>query len=239
MTEQMLREQICLIGQLMHRNHYIDGTGGNISARLDDGHVLTTSSGLAKGFMTPDQLIIVDLTGQRVETTSTNGSLRPTSELAMHLECYRKRPDVGGVVHAHPITTIALTIAGYALHSCLIPEAVVLLGVVPVVPYATPGSSENIAIIGELIIQHDALMLSHHGSLTVAKTVWDAYMMLESLEHIAHIVSCVQQLGGAKTFLQRDQIEKLLAIRERLGLIKPGDREAIYNLINSGKAVRE
>lgn len=229
MDEQGLREQICLIGELMHRNHYIDGAGGNISARLDDRHILTTPSGAAKGFMTPEQMMVVDLEGQRVGTA--NEQLRPTSELLMHLECYRQRPDIGGVVHAHPATAIALTIAGYDLHTCLIPEVIVLLGVIPTLPYGTPSSDENVTLIGKLIHQHDAMMLSYHGSLTTAKTVWDAYLQLENLEHNAQIISQVQQLGGAKTRLESAQVEKLLAIRERLGLMKPGDRETIYALV--------
>lgn len=237
MNEQELREQICLIGQLMHRNQYIDGAGGNISGRLDNGHILTTPSGVAKGFMTPDQMIVVDLAGQRVSVSTAHEPLRPTSELLMHLECYRQRPDIGGVVHAHPITAIALTIGGYELHSCLIPEVIVLLGVVPTLPYATPASDENIGLIGKLIHQHDALMLAYHGSLTVAKTVWDAYLRLENLEHNARIICAVQQLGGSRTRLEREQVDKLLSIRERLGLMRPGDREAFYRLLDSSAEV--
>ena len=98
MNEQELREQMCLIGQLMHRNGYVDGASGNISARLDSEHILTTPSGLAKGFITPDQIITVDMNGRRVYSPNpANQHLRPTSEIAMHLECYRQRPDVQAV----------------------------------------------------------------------------------------------------------------------------------------------
>ncbi|MEZ4671478.1 MAG: class II aldolase/adducin family protein [Anaerolineae bacterium] len=225
MTEQELREQICLIGQLMHRGHYIDGKAGNISARLDQKRILITPSGLAKGFMSPEQLLIVDLEGTPIEGASNQTSMRPSTELRMHLECYRQRPDVGGVVHAHPVTAIALTIAGLNFTECLIPESVVLLGAVPILAYATPGSDENLEVVGKAIQDNDVLMLSHHGSLTVAKTVWDAYLLLETLEHDACIISKVQELGGVKVILDSSHIEKLLAVRERLGLLKFGDRE--------------
>src|SRR6185436_12695776 len=100
MDEKSLRDQICLIGRLMHQREYIDGASGNISARLDENRILATPSGLAKGFMSPDQLIIVNMEGERIdEPTATNADLRPTSELLMHLECYRQRADVQGVVH--------------------------------------------------------------------------------------------------------------------------------------------
>src|ERR1051325_4995874 len=123
MNETELREQMCLIGQLMHRNGYVDGASGNISARFDSEHILTTPSGLAKGFMTPEQIITVDMNGQRVNSPNElNQNLRPTSEIAMHLECYRQRSDIQGVVHAHPPVSIALTISGHDFTECLIPE---------------------------------------------------------------------------------------------------------------------
>lgn len=225
MNERELREQICRIGQLMYMNGYIDGASGNISARLDNGRVLATPSGLAKGFMLPDHLIVVNMRGERIDApTDLNAELRPTSELAMHLECYKQRPDVNGVVHAHPPTSVALTIAGYDFRRCVVPEAVVLLGMVPTTPYATPASVENRDAIRELIKFHDAIMLAHHGSLTVADTVWDAYMRLETLEHTAKILFMAEQMGGARNIAPH-QVEKLIAVRRQLGLERPGDQE--------------
>ena len=225
-SEHALREQICNIGRLMYEKGYIDGTSGNISARLDDTHVLATPSGLAKGFMIPEQLIIVDLDGNRVdEPTPANAHLTPTSELSMHLECFKRRPDVNGVVHAHPPTAVALTIAGYDFQRCLIPEMVVILGLVPTTPYSTPASTENRDAIHQLILEHDAIMLAHHGSLTVATDVWEAYLRLDTLEHSAKILFMTEQLGGARSEIAPEQVEKLLRARESLGLMRSGDRE--------------
>ena len=215
----------------MHRNGYVDGASGNLSARLDSEHILTTPSGLAKGFMTPDQMIVVDMDGNRVDSPNgANQHLRPTSEMVMHLECYRQRPDVHGVVHAHPPTSIALTISGHSFTECLIPEMIMLLGIVPTLPYSSPASSESRAAVAGAIKEHDALMLSHHGSLTVAKSLWDAYLRLENLEHSAKIIYMAHQLGGAITRLSTDQVEKLIAIRERLGLLHPNEREQLTQL---------
>ena len=231
MHEAELREQMCLIGQLIHRNGYVDGASGNISARLDSERILTTPSGLAKGFMSPDQIIAVDMNGNRVDpTNTTNQHLRPTSEIVMHLECYRQRPDIQGVIHAHPTTSIALTISGHNFAECLIPEMVMLLGIVPILPYSSPASDESREAIATAIRQHDVLMLSYHGSLTVAKSLWDAYLRLENLEHGAKIIFMVQQLGGAKNRLSSEQIEKLITIRERLGLLHPNEREQLAQL---------
>ena len=235
MNEQALRERICQIGRLMHEKSFIDGTSGNISARLDDRHILATPSGLAKGSMQPQQLIVVDMDGRRVDQpTPETAHLRPTSELSMHLECYRQRPDIGGVVHAHPPNAVALTIAGYDFQRCLIPEVVVLLGIVPTTPYATPSSTENRDAIRHLIREHDAILLAYHGSLTVGATVWDAYMRLESLEHSAHILYKVETLGGAKSPIAPEQVEKLIAQREKLGLARTGDMQRFAQFCGVG-----
>ncbi|KXK22482.1 MAG: class II aldolase/adducin family protein [Chloroflexi bacterium OLB15] len=208
--EQALREEICLIGRLMHQKQYIDGSAGNISARLDDNRILSTPSGLAKGFMSPDQLIIVDMDANRIdEPNDANRHLVPTSEVLMHLECYRQREDVQGVVHAHPQTAVALTLVGYDFRRCIIPETVIILGMVPTTPYATPASAENRDAIRNLIAEHDAIMLAHHGSLTVAGSVWDAYLRLETLEHSAKTLFMAAQLGGPRE-LPAHQVQKLL-----------------------------
>lgn len=232
MNEQALREQICLIGQLMHQRQYIDGASGNISARLSENTFLVTPSGLAKGFMTSEQLIVINTSGERIDApTETNAHLRPTSEIAMHLECYRQRPDINGVVHAHPPTAVALTIAGYDFQQCVIPEMVVTLGLVPTTPYATPSSVENRDAIRELIREHDAILLAHHGSLTVAANVWDAYLRLETLEHSANILHRAARIGSIQA-IEAEQVAKLLEIRQRLGYARPGDPERFAKFLN-------
>jgi len=222
-SEAELREQICRIGQLLHQRQYIDGVSGNISARLGTDRILTTPSGLAKGSMKPDQLIVVNLKGERVDTTTpTNTELRPTSEMAMHLACYRAREEVGGVVHAHPPTAVALTIAGYNFEQVIIPEMVIALGVIPTIPYSMPASPENQHAVYETIREHDAILLAYHGSLTVAEHVWEAYLQLESLEHAARILYMVQTLGGAKGDLSPEQIESLHHLREQIAVRRRG-----------------
>ena len=234
-SEADLRALICRIGALMHQKGTIDGTAGNISARLDDGGILLTPSGLATGFLQPEQLIIVDLDGRRIDDpAAANAGLRPTSESAMHLECYRQRHDVNGVVHAHPPTAIALTLAGVDLGQCLIPEMVVLLGLVPTAPYSTPSSEENRIAITSLIREHDAIMLSNHGSLTVAKSLWDAYLLLESLEHGATIIHRALQISQKLNAIPPEQVGKLVDYREQFGLLRPGDRDRFARFMQPG-----
>ena len=233
-SESELRELICRVGRLMYQRGYVEGTAGNISARLNGDRFLMSPSGLATGFLESDQLIVVDRAGERVDRpNAANARLRATSESAMHLECYRQRPDIGAVVHAHPPTAIALTLVGFDFKQCIIPEMVVLLGMAPTAPYATPSSRENSAAITSLIREHDAIMLSNHGSLTVAKSLWDAYLMLETLEHSATILHRALQLGGDLKAIPADQIKKLLALREQLGLLRPGDPERFARYVES------
>lgn len=226
--EAELREQICEIGRLMRQHGYIDATSGNISARLDEDHILCTPSGLSKGRMQPEQLIVVNLDGEKVgPATDANYNLHPTSEILMHLECYRQRPDVQGVVHAHPETAVALTVAGVSMEKALLAEVVIMLGLVPTAPYATPCGAEDRDSIRELIVNHDAVMLSHHGSLTVGANVWTAYLRLEVLEHFANILYKAEQLGGVRPLSQQN-VEDLLALRRKFGYGLPED-EALFH----------
>ncbi|MCC7361720.1 MAG: class II aldolase/adducin family protein [Anaerolineales bacterium] len=220
-AEAAARDDLVRIGRLLHTRDLVDGSAGNLSARLGPDRILCTPSGLAKGFLEPDDLIIIDLEGRLV---AGKPGRKPTSELAMHLEAFKRRPDVGGVVHAHPITAVALSIAGVSLAECVIPEAIVFLGLVPTTPYATPSSDENRRAISEVIVSHDALVLQYHGSLTVGRDALEAYFRLETLEHTAKIIALSKLLGGGPP-LPPEQVTKLLATRDSLGLGRPNDAE--------------
>jgi L-fuculose-phosphate aldolase len=223
--EQALREEIVRVGRLMYERGLVVGIDGNISARLDQDHVLCTPSGLCKGMMTPEQLIVIDMQGQKVGPgTSANQDLQPTSEVPMHLEAYGQRPDIGGVVHAHPPITVALSIAGVSLADCMLPEVIVNLGLVPTTEYATPASQENVRAIRDLIANHDGMILQRHGTLTVGHTPWEAYLRLESLEQVARITLILQQLGRGEP-LPPEYVEKLLEQRRMMGLAHPGEEE--------------
>ncbi|MCE5258299.1 MAG: class II aldolase/adducin family protein [Chloroflexi bacterium] len=223
--ETALREQIVRVGRLMYDHGLIVGVDGNISARLSDSRILVTPSGLCKGLMTPEQVIVVDLEGNKVGSeTGVNRSLRPTSETRMHLEVYRQRSDVGGVVHAHPCTAIALSIAGIQLADRMIPEAIVNLGLVPTTEYATPASDENVYAIRDLIAGHDGIILQRHGTLTVGKDPWQAFVRTEFLEQVARITMMLRQLGAGEP-IPADEVRKLLAQREAFGFMRPGELE--------------
>ncbi len=219
--ESNLRSLICHIGRLMHEKTYIASTSGSISARLDDRHLLVTPPEMAKGFLQPDQLLVVDI--HRAEQEQA-GQTSPPDELPMHLACYRQRPDIVGVILAQPPTAVALTIAGISMRTCVVPEAIVTLGLIPTAAYSTPASAEHLDAIRLLIKQHDAILLAYHGSVTVGADVWQAYLKLETLEHTALILHRVAQLGPILP-LAPDQVARLLEIRRQSGYWRPGDEE--------------
>jgi L-fuculose-phosphate aldolase len=221
--EKALREEIVEVGRLMYERGLVVGIDGNISARLAAERILATPSGLCKGMMGPDQLVVVDMAGQKVGPgTAANQNLRPTSETPMHLEAYRQRPDVGAVVHAHPPITVALSIAGISLKECMLPEVIVNIGLLPTTEYATPGSPENKRAIQDLIAGHDGIILQRHGALTVGHSPLEAFFKLEMIEQVARITLILRQLGCGGS-LPPEDVEKLLAQRQTAGLARRGE----------------
>jgi L-fuculose-phosphate aldolase len=219
--EESLRGLIGHIGRLMYEARFIAGTSGSISARLDANSILITPPALSKGFLHPEQVIRVGLGEARDPAT---GDIGLDSELLMHLACYRQRADVYGVIHAHPPTATALTIAEVSMRTCVVPEAIITLGLVPTAAYSIPTSPESQEAIRLLIAQHDAILLAYHGSLTVGPDLWRAYLALETLEHTAIILHRTAQLGPI-TPLPPEQVARLLELRRQLGYWRPGDDE--------------
>ncbi len=222
-SEFQLRQEIARIGRLMYEKGFISASDGNISARLGVDQFLITPSGLHKGFLEPEELVIVDQNGQKISSRPyAKRHLKPTSELPMHLEAYRQRPDIEAVVHAHPPITIALTIADIPLADCLLPEVIVFLGLIPTTQYATPSSEESVGAIRQLIANHDAIVLRRHGSVTVGDSPMQAFMRLETVEQNARIAFMLAQLGVHNP-LPPDEVRKLLKQRQAMGLSRPGE----------------
>ena len=192
-SERVLREQIVRFSHLCYERHLLVGLDGNLSARLSDDLVLCTRAGCHKGLLTDDHLVVIDMQGNKVR-----GEGEPTSEMAMHLACYRERPDVEAVVHAHPPMCIAFTLAGVSMARCILPEVVLTLGAVPTLDYQTTGTRTLGDKVGEAVRSHDAVMMDRHGAVCVGKTLEEAFCKLEVLEHSAKIMKAARDLGGVK-----------------------------------------
>ncbi len=209
--EQRLRKEIVYTNRVCVESGLIRSSDGNISIRLKDDRFLVTPSGLYKKRLKPKQLLIVNHQG---EVIKGKGSLKPSSELLMHLEAYQQREDIGAVLHAHPPYSTALTIAGIPFPTNIVPEVLALLGEVPAAPYATPGTQDLALSISDLIKTHNAILLSNHGSLTVGKTLEEALIALERMELAAQLYYLARNLGKIMP-LPKEEIKRLKASREQ------------------------
>ena len=187
----------------------IAGRDGNLAVRIGPERALVTPSGLIKALIESSDMVEVDFAGRKLR-----GDRNPTTELDLHLRILRRRPDVGAVVHAHPPTATALAIAGEGFDAFVLPELIFQVGRVPLVPYATPGSPELGDRIEPYLGQHDALLLANHGAVTMAPTLDEAWIRMETLEHAARIIVTARGLGRI-TELSREDVARLEELRER------------------------
>jgi len=209
---QTLRKQIVEVGRRTYERGYVASNDGNISARLDEKRVLITPTGVSKGYMKPDDLVVVDMDGLVI-----GGAGKPSSEVFMHLQVYKDRPDVNSVCHAHPPYATGFAVAGIPLDQCVLPEVIIALGNIPIVEYGTPGTEEFYRPVTKLLPDYDAFLLANHGALTVGKDVLSAYHKMETLEHFAHIAFVARQLGHITT-LSSEQVKKLTDLRPKYGI---------------------
>jgi L-fuculose-phosphate aldolase len=213
--ESSLRADLVEVGRRMYARGYTASNDGNVSVRLGTDRLLMTPKGVCKGFMTPDMMCVTDLEGRKLQ-----GDRDPSSEMLMHLEVYRQRPDVRAVVHAHPPIATGFAVAGIPLDRAVLAEVVTTLGSVPIAEYATPSTLELPAAVSRYITAHDGMLLANHGALTVAPELFQAYYKMETIEHFAHI-SLVARLLGRENLIAREELARLQALRGTYGIAAP------------------
>ncbi len=212
-----LKKQIVEIGKRIWLKGMVAANDGNITVKLNDRELLTTPTGISKGYMTTDMIIKCDMNGKVI---SGNPKYRPSSEVKMHLDVYKERPDVGSVVHAHPPYATSFAVAGIPLDKCVLPEAIIVIGSVPIAPYGLPSTMEIPDRMRPFIKQSDAILLENHGALTIGSCLVDAYHKMETLELTANIVWKAMQLGNVNV-MPTEERDRLLALRGRYNLTGP------------------
>lgn len=224
--QEMVQEMID-IGYKLYERELIVATEGNFSARIVQNRILVTPGGLCKGELQPHDFLWVDLDSYRVPE-----SLRVSTEILMHLEVYRQRPDVRAIIHAHPPYCIALMLAGHGLDKPILAENVILLGKVPVVPYARPSTRQVPEAIRPYIQETDCLLLDQHGSLTLGKSLKEAFYKLELMEHTAKSYLAALQVGTVQE-IGREEIRHLMELRQNVYRIEwpiiPFESESAIN----------
>lgn len=207
------RELILEVGRRLYEKNFVASNDGNISILVSPDTLWATPTGVSKGHMTQDMLVKTDLEGRVLE-----GSSRPSSELKMHLRAYRENPAIRAVVHAHPPVATSFAIAGIPLDRPILPEAVVQLGIVPVAPYAEPGTQEVPDSIAPYCRDYNAVLLANHGALTWGADVMQAYYRMESLEYYAKVSLYTGFLLGRANELTGEQVGRLVEQRKRGGV---------------------
>jgi L-fuculose-phosphate aldolase len=187
-----MREQMCAFGELLYDRDLVGGAEGNLTARLPDGNILATPSGAIKGFLRPEELAIVKINGEPVSDVPAS------SEIALHLRIYQEREDVQAVIHAHPIAATAFAAAGRTLPQKVLVEADLVLGEVPLVPFAMPGTPTMGDVIAPLLPGSKAFLLQSHGAVTVGEDMREAFIWMETLERCCRILIRATEFGGAK-----------------------------------------
>ncbi len=213
-SEWELKRLIIDIGKRIWTRGFVAANDGNITVKLNDNEILTTPTGVSKGFMSADMIIKVDNTGKVI---SSNSGYRPSSEIKMHLEVYKERPDIKAVVHAHPQYATSFAVAGIPLNKCILPEAVIVIGAVPIAKYGLPSTMEIPESIREHIKSSDVVLLENHGALSLGTDLLNAYYKMETLEHTASIVWKAIQLGNLNVLPEYER-DRLLSLREKFNL---------------------
>jgi L-fuculose-phosphate aldolase len=218
-TELEHRHDIVEIGRLVYQKGWVASNDGNITVRLGADRVLATPTGVSKGMMHPDDLIVIDLHGTKI-----SGQKECTSEIAMHLKIYELRPDVQSVLHAHPPVTTGFATAGRPLNLALLPEVVIGLGCVPLAGYGLPGTPALTEPLLPFIPKYDAIMLGNHGAVSYGEDAYQAFFRMETVEHFARITLVAELLGGPNV-LPKVEVDKLFDSRARYGVKSRVDLE--------------
>ncbi|WP_341348055.1 class II aldolase/adducin family protein [Paenibacillus sp. FSL H3-0469] len=212
--EEELRRLICDIGRNLFNKDFIAANDGNISARLSATEVITSPTGVSKGYLQPHMLVKVNLQGEILDAAE---GYRPSTEVKMHLKIYNELPEMGGVVHAHPPYATAFAIKGEALDKMMMPESVIAMGDIPLAVYGTPSTEEIPDSLTPFLGKKTAVLLESHGALTWGKDVMAAYMNMERLEYTAKLTFLTRMIDGERE-LPPHRIEELVALRSFYGM---------------------
>lgn len=211
-TARILKEQLCEMGRRGWQRGLFDGSSGNLSARLGDSY-LCTPTGVSKGFMRPEMIVLVDAAGTQVDGAAP---WRRTSEILAHLAVYRAAPLAAAVIHAHPPHATAYAVAEQVPPGGLLTEAELVLGSIALAPYATPGDPRLGEALTPLAAEHRAILLARHGALCWGTSTEDAYLRMESLETCCQTLAVAAQLPGRRRPISAAQQAELTALRQRL-----------------------
>ena len=205
-------EEIIRICQWLHQKNFLAAADGNVSVRTRENEIWITPSALHKGFLKKDDLACITLDNQIIQGN-------PSSERLMHLEVYRRCPEAKAVVHAHPPTAIAWSVAfpeDKELPANSLSEIILAVGKIPIVPYSLPGTQEMANSLIPYLPENRVMILARHGGLAWGEDLMEAYNGMERIEHTSQIIKTAKDLGRL-TFLPESEVRRLKNLRSLLG----------------------
>jgi L-fuculose-phosphate aldolase len=209
------KQDICDIGLRVYNKGFAAANDGNISIRISDNEVLCTPTMHCKGFLKPDDIATVDMTGKQIA-----GRKKRSSEALLHLEIYKQRPDVKSIVHCHPPHATAFAVAREPIPQCVLPEVEVFLGDVPIAKYETPGGQNFADTIIPFVNKSNIILLANHGTVSYGETVERAYWWTEVLDAYCRILLLSKQLSGPR-YVGEEKERELLALKKEWGYADP------------------
>ena len=201
-----LEAEIISCGKLCGEKNYTPGYSGNISARYKDGLLITTS-GSSNGYLKKNEIVYTDFQGNSLEKNK-----KPSSEKFLHIEIYKKRPEINYIIHVHAPYLSSCASAGKDLLAPIMAENVFYFGGIPLADYALPSTMQLVENTVKHFDKYDAVLMANHGFVIGSKTMEDAYLKLELAESYAQVVLNTEILGGAK-YLSEEEANNILALR--------------------------
>lgn len=234
-TELKLRQDLKTVCQLIYQNGLITGTDGNLSLKVSSNLILITPSDSHRGLLKEEDFVLVDSDGNIL----SNGK-PPSYDLSIHLAIYKSRPEITGIIHAHPPTTVSLSVSNININEPILPNALAILGKVGTISYKNAGLEKEIEETVSLLEKYDVIILEKHGSITVGKDIFDAYQKLETLEYTANVLYKSHLIGHTETLTENEIKE--LETREGIKLFHNTNekftiKKLLKNLMESDKPV--
>jgi L-fuculose-phosphate aldolase len=218
-----VKKDICEIGRRIYAKGFAAANDGNITVRISENEVLCTPTMHSKGFLVPDDISLVDMTGKQL-----SGRKKRSSEALLHLEIYKNRPDVKSVVHCHPPHATAFAVAREPIPQCVLPEVEVFLGDVPITKYETPGGQAFADTIIPFVKKTNVIVLANHGTVSFGEDVERAYWWTEILDAYCRILMLAKQLGGVN-YLNAHESKELLELKDKWGFTDPRNSSEYAN----------
>lgn len=217
------KQDICEIGRRIYNKGFAAANDGNITVRISDNEVLCTPTMHSKGFLKPDDISSIDMTGKQI-----SGRKKRSSEALLHLEIYKQRPEIKSVVHCHPPHATAFAIAREPIPQCVLPEVEVFLGDVPITKYETPGGQAFADTIIPFVEKCNVIILANHGTVSFGEDVERAYWWTEILDAYCRMLMLSRQLGRVN-YLDQQKSKELLELKDKWGFSDPRLTEEYQN----------